>query len=249
MNLPIRSFKVIATLVLTAILFGTGSDSAKAAGQGHGGGAGHIAGGGFAHGGYGGYGGYRGWGGYGRGWGGGWGWGWGGFGWGLGLGLGLGYGLGYPYYGYGYGYPYYGYGYGPYACGPYAYGGYPYPAYSPGSSPGSGLPPIPVAPMGGPYATPTGAAIPSPPGPLPVADITLVIHTPADAAVWINGIKTNQTGPAREFVSSGLDAGRTYTFDLRAQWTTADGKPKDLNRKVHVLAGERSTIDFTSPSP
>jgi uncharacterized protein (TIGR03000 family) len=243
MSLFNRSKKSISTLLVTAVVIGIGSVDANAAGpEGHGGGAGHL-GGGFVHGGYGGYG-HGGYGGYGYG-GRGYGYGWGGFGWGLGLGLGVGF-YGYPYYGYG------GYPYGPYAYGyPYAYGSpYPYPPYPgvAGSPPNPAMPGVPVAPAGGPYATPAGA-IPSPPGPLPVADVTLDIRTPADASVWINGIKTNQTGPSREFVSSGLDAGRKYTFDIRAQWTTADGKPVDTNRHVHVQAGERCTIDLTTPSP
>jgi uncharacterized protein (TIGR03000 family) len=210
---------------------------AFAAGEGHGGAIPH---GGVAYGGRGYYGGH-GYGGYGyggRGYYGGWGWGWGG----VGLGFGYGY-YGYPYYGY----PYYG-GY-PAGYPDYGPAGYPYAAYS-------GATPPPVPPAGGPVgpvASPGSAAsalnisIPPIPGQAIDTDVTLIIRSNPDATIWINGVKTTQTGARREFTSSGLTPGRTYTFDVRAQWGGADGRALDLHRRVPVQAGERRSIDFTQP--
>jgi uncharacterized protein (TIGR03000 family) len=234
----------VPTVIVAAAAFGLSSGQIQAA-EGHGGGAGHY-GPGFAGPGYrggygGGYGGYGrggyGYGGYGYGgWG--YGWGWGGFG--LGLGLGAGY-YGYPYYGY----PYYPYGYPGY---PYAYG---YPGYS--SYAGPALDPnSPVAAIG-PVAHPGSAAsalsitIPPIPGQEIDTSVSLIIRTAADATVWINGVKTTQTGPRREFASSGLTPGRTYTFDIRAQWVAADGRTMDLQRRIPVQAGERRSVDFNQP--
>jgi uncharacterized protein (TIGR03000 family) len=188
--------------------------------QGHGGGAGHVAGGGHGYGGYG----YRGYGGYGRGYGyGGYGrygyGGWyGGWGWGFGLGLGLGYG-------YGYGYPYYPY---------YGYP-YPYPAYA-----ANGYPPPPANGQ-----APVGPGMP--PVRNPDSEVVLSVRGPADAIVWINGEKTTQSGPRRDFVSSGLAPGRTYTFEIRAQWKGPDGKPIESTQRVPVQGGERRAIDFATP--
>ena len=79
--------------------------------------------------------------------------------------------------------------------------------------------------------------------------MTLIVRTPADATVWINGVKTTQTGPRREFVSSGLAQGRNYTFDMRAEWMGLDGKSVEIHRRVPAQAGERRLVDFTLPAP
>jgi uncharacterized protein (TIGR03000 family) len=76
-----------------------------------------------------------------------------------------------------------------------------------------------------------------------------MIRTPAEATLWINGVKSTQAGTSREFVSSGLAQGRSYTFDVRAEWTNSDGKFMSLERRVPVQAGDRRLIDFTLPSP
>jgi uncharacterized protein (TIGR03000 family) len=143
-------------------------------------------------------------------------------------GLGIGIGVG----------GYYGYPYGPY--GPYGPPAYVYPAY--------GLPPD-----GYPFAGPAGApgAPPQPPQPpvLTDADVALSIRVPPDAVVRINGQQTAQAGPRREFMASGLSAGRTYTFSVSAHWTAPDGTDVGLERRVSVQGGERRTIDFLMPAP
>jgi uncharacterized protein (TIGR03000 family) len=228
--------------LFAAVVVGLGSGLTCAApgGGGHGGG-GHAYGGGHAFGGYGGYGfrggyGYRGFYGYGYpGW------------YGLGLGLGLGYGLGY---GYGYGYPYYGYPYSPYGypCDPYGGG---YPVYV---NPGYGPPPAastPVCPVAGQGVAPAslGGAATGAPVRLTDSDVLLSIRVPPDAAVWINGEQTAQSGPRREFASSGLEPGRTYTFVVTARWAGPDGQVVELERRVHVQGGERRNLNFLTPPP
>jgi uncharacterized protein (TIGR03000 family) len=102
---------------------------------------------------------------------------------------------------YGYGYPYCPYGYPVYVdplCGP---------------------PPVVVGPT--PAVVAAAATAPGSPGnvtpvSLTAADVMLSVHVPPEATVWVNAEKTTQSGPYREFVSSGLEPGRTYTFDLRA---------------------------------
>jgi uncharacterized protein (TIGR03000 family) len=79
--------------------------------------------------------------------------------------------------------------------------------------------------------------------------VILSIRVPADAVVRINGEKTTQSGPRREFAASGLVPGRSYTFAINAQWTAPDGEVVDLQRRVSVQGGERRAIDFLMPPP
>jgi uncharacterized protein (TIGR03000 family) len=211
----------LAILALGALLT-AGSSAARAAEGGHGGGAGHVA----VAAGHAGFGPRSGWyGGYGpryRGYYGYPGW------YGVGLGFGLGYGVGY-------GYPYVPYG---------------YPIYV---DPICGLPPN-AGPQAGPAVAqaavpvpPSGSAGPAAPVRLTETDVLLHVHVPPDASVRINGEKTTQNGPHREFISSGLSPGHTYTFDVRAQWTGPNGEAVDFDRRISVQGGERRTIDFLMP--
>jgi uncharacterized protein (TIGR03000 family) len=222
----LRQRLAVAAWMVGAVVVVFGSSLAQAGGPGLGGGAGHaLAGPGFYGRGYGHYG-------YGRGY--------GFYGYpgycGFGLGLGLGYGLGY-------GYPYaYGYGY------PYPYG---YPVYVDVASAPS---PAAVIPQGGLASgqAPAPAVPGSPMGLSPVrltdSDVLLSIHVPPDALVRINGTPTTENGPRREFVSSGLAPGRSYTFLLTAKWTGPDGQVVELERRLSVQGGERRNVDFTAPS-
>ena len=42
--------------------------------------------------------------------------------------------------------------------------------------------------------------------------------------------------------------GRTYTFDIRAQWKGPDGRPVDIEQRVPVQAGERRAVEFGMPT-
>jgi uncharacterized protein (TIGR03000 family) len=201
-----------------------------------------------------------------------------GIGFGVGYGAGWGfYGYPYPYYwpgywggGY-YGNSYYMFGGGyPYYNGNYPYNGGGYPTYFPygalapnTSDPppstaastllGGGLPPASLGPppsLQGPPPSPLPAGIGGPPA-VPTADteVSLIVRVPESATVWVNGSKTNQTGVRREFVSTGLTPGRTYTYMVRAQWTDGRGIARDADRVVTVQAGERRAIDFGGPMP
>ncbi len=216
-----RQRLVVTVVMLAGVLQGLTSSPARAGSQGH-----TIAGGPGGRGFYGRgfygrgfYGGYRGYYGY-PGW----------YGLGLGVGLGCAYAYGYPYY-----------------C-PY---GYPYPVYVDpyGPAPVAAYPPPgPGAVQGAVPASPSSPA-PRMPVRLTESDVLLSVHVPPDANVWINGEKTTQTGPRREFLSSGLTPGRSYTFVLAAQWTEPDGRKLERQRRLSVQGGERRNIDFLAPPP
>jgi uncharacterized protein (TIGR03000 family) len=94
-------------------------------------------------------------------------------------------------------------------------------------------------------ATVLGTQTPPPPG----EDGNLVylrVRVPADAEVWVEGQKTQQTGTDRLFYSPPIVPGKTYVYEVRARWMV-DGRVVDRARKVRVRAGQESAIDFLRP--
>ena len=215
-----RVWTLVLGVAAIAAMTPGGTAFARGGGGGHGGG-GH--GGGGYHGGYGGYhGGY----GYGNR-----GYGYGGYGYGFGSGVGVGLLLG-GYGGYG---GYGGGGYGGYGGASYTSG---YNGYGPDyyGQPPAGYDPSMASP-GGPGGAPPGIVN------LTDSDVLLSVRVPANATVWLNGDQTTQTGPRREYISSGLTPGKTYTFEIQAQWEQ-NGKVMNFKKKVPVQGGERRTVDF-----
>jgi uncharacterized protein (TIGR03000 family) len=72
------------------------------------------------------------------------------------------------------------------------------------------------------------------------------LRVPADATVWVDGNKTQQTGEARHFLSPPLTPGKNYTYQLRVRWTK-DGKPLEQDRDIDVRAGSHVRLDLTRP--
>jgi uncharacterized protein (TIGR03000 family) len=188
---------------------------------GHGGGhAGGGHGGGHAGGGHGG--GHAGW--HGSGFrGGGW-YGRGGYGGGWYGGRGFGY---YPWYGYGWGWPgYYSSGYYPYA---YDSGYYAYPSTT--------YVPTPAADYSSYYYSPANAVAQT-----SERTAHLNVQVTANAQVWIEGVKTTQTGTSRQFQSPPLTPGTNYSYEVRAQWMT-NGQPVDRTKNVSVHAGGQVLVN------
>jgi uncharacterized protein (TIGR03000 family) len=203
-------------------------------GGGHGGGhsGGHVGGWGGHHGGWGGH--VGGWGGHHGGWGHhGWGWGWGGFGLGLALGYPWGgyYGGSYPYYSY-YSYP--AYNYYDYYTQPYVYSTpqYAYPSY------GTYTYSNPTVPA----TTYEGAEESSIAADANAAQLNIRVPD-ANAQIWIEGQKTNQTGTFRQFVSPPLEPNRDYTYHVTARWQR-NGREMEQAKDFAIHAGDRMTVDF-----
>ncbi len=74
---------------------------------------------------------------------------------------------------------------------------------------------------------------------------TVEVRVPADAKVWFAGTPTDQTGDDRVFESPPLIEGKTYTYEVKAQWMK-DGKPVEKTQSVSVQAGQRSVTTFTA---
>jgi uncharacterized protein (TIGR03000 family) len=67
---------------------------------------------------------------------------------------------------------------------------------------------------------------------------------PANATVWVDGNKTQQTGEGRHFLSPPLTPGKSYTYQLRVRWMK-DGKPLEQTRDIAVRAGSHVRLDLT----
>jgi uncharacterized protein (TIGR03000 family) len=93
--------------------------------------------------------------------------------------------------------------------------------------------------------TPTVRAVPMPtPAPEPEATARVNVLVPSDAALYIQGVRMNETGSYREFVSPPLVPGEDYTYNLRAVWRDS-GREVASDKLVHVRPGERYDVDLT----
>ncbi len=76
----------------------------------------------------------------------------------------------------------------------------------------------------------------------------ILMRVPADAEIWVEGVKTKQTGEERYFFSPPLTPGKKYIYQMHIHWTK-DGKPMDLTERLLVQANESLRRDFTRPAP
>ena len=79
------------------------------------------------------------------------------------------------------------------------------------------------------------------------APARIELRLPADAELWFEGDPTSQAGGVRNFVSPRLEPGRSYTYSIRAHWTSVAGQDVEVTRTVKVQAGRRIVVDFLAP--
>jgi uncharacterized protein (TIGR03000 family) len=79
------------------------------------------------------------------------------------------------------------------------------------------------------------------------AMLVLSVKVPQPAAdVFVNGVKTAQTGTDRLFESPPLEAGKTYKYELTARWVEG-GATREIKKAVIGKPGEVVRVDFTTP--
>jgi uncharacterized protein (TIGR03000 family) len=66
----------------------------------------------------------------------------------------------------------------------------------------------------------------------------------AGADVWIDGVRMQQTGIDRRFITPTLDPGSTYTMEIRASWPGAGGKQQTRTQRIDVRAGGQQSVAF-----
>lgn len=71
------------------------------------------------------------------------------------------------------------------------------------------------------------------------------LRVPENAEIWVNGVKTKQTGESRYFFSPPLTPGKKYSYKVRFRWTK-DGKPVEDTQNILIRAGETIRRDFTT---
>jgi uncharacterized protein (TIGR03000 family) len=81
------------------------------------------------------------------------------------------------------------------------------------------------------------------PSPLPAR---LEVHLPDNAELWVDGVKTSQSGATREFVSPDLPPGQQYFYELRATWRD-QGRQVTETRRVSFRASDKVDVDFRVP--
>jgi uncharacterized protein (TIGR03000 family) len=72
----------------------------------------------------------------------------------------------------------------------------------------------------------------------------LWLRVPKSAEIWVNGVKTKQTGESRYFFSPPLTPGKQYSYQMRLRWMK-DGKPVEETQRILVQAGLTIHRDFT----
>jgi uncharacterized protein (TIGR03000 family) len=73
---------------------------------------------------------------------------------------------------------------------------------------------------------------------------TIDVQVPPNAEIFVDGVKTSQTGSSRSFVTPPLEPGKTFSYEMRVQWTATDGLIVNLTRTVYVKAGRETKVGF-----
>jgi uncharacterized protein (TIGR03000 family) len=73
------------------------------------------------------------------------------------------------------------------------------------------------------------------------------VRVPANAELWVEGVKTRQKGRVRRFVSPPLTSGRDFAYNVRVTWT-ANGKKVTKRQRVVVRAGDWVRLNWATPT-
>ncbi len=104
-----------------------------------------------------------------------------------------------------------------------------------------------------PYGTPvtytaqaqgTAAAAPASSGVMPA---TFVVNLPADAKLTVDGTPMRTTSARRVFATPPLQAGKTYSYTLRAE-ITRGGETFSATREMAVRPGQRTEVTLDIPT-
>lgn len=74
--------------------------------------------------------------------------------------------------------------------------------------------------------------------------VYLTVTVPSDAKIFVNDKPTTSTGKVRQFVSHGLEEGKSYKFVVRAELESAAGEVMVEEKELKVTAGIREDIRF-----
>jgi uncharacterized protein (TIGR03000 family) len=69
------------------------------------------------------------------------------------------------------------------------------------------------------------------------------VKLPADADLYVDGVRVPQTSEVRSFQTPKLETGRSYYYTLRAD-VVRDGRTVSASKRVTVEAGREATVEF-----
>lgn len=111
----------------------------------------------------------------------------------------------------------------------------------------------PAKPVTPPPPAPSGDVTPPPPAAGDANKATyfgqpdsvmISVSLPEGAKLFVNGNATRSMGTDRTFVSRGLEAGKRYKYELRAEGEK-DGKQISESKVVYVTAGDQTNLVFS----
>lgn len=74
--------------------------------------------------------------------------------------------------------------------------------------------------------------------------VYLTLAVPSNAKVYVNDNETSSTGTVRKFVSRGLEVGKQYRFQVRAEIVDSNGKLLTEEKSLVVSSGAQEQIQF-----
>jgi uncharacterized protein (TIGR03000 family) len=76
----------------------------------------------------------------------------------------------------------------------------------------------------------------------------LRIRSPArETELWLNGVRTKQTGAEQRYQTPPITPGETYCYDIKARWTE-NGNPFEVTRTISLKAAETISVDLAERS-
>jgi uncharacterized protein (TIGR03000 family) len=84
----------------------------------------------------------------------------------------------------------------------------------------------------------------------PSVKTQLTLHVPTDAKVTLAGVETKQTGEVRQFATTKLPSGQTWSDYKIVVETTHDGQVQREERTITLTGGQNEdlAINFTNDS-
>jgi uncharacterized protein (TIGR03000 family) len=70
------------------------------------------------------------------------------------------------------------------------------------------------------------------------------VKLPADADLYVDGVRVPQTSAVRSFQTPKLDPGRSYFYTLKVD-VVRDGQTLSASKRVSVEAGREATVEFS----
>ena len=74
------------------------------------------------------------------------------------------------------------------------------------------------------------------------------VRVAPDVNVFVNGASTTSSGQQRSFVSKGLEVGKRYRYELRAE-AVRDGRTVSQTKVVTMEAGQNAQVEFDLAAP